>query len=125
MYYLSNLQADATKNLNFRQVVFTGAHLQVVLMCLKPNEDIGLEVHETLDQFFSVEQGYGKAIIDTRELILEPGVGFVIPAGAKHNIINTSATADLKMYTIYAPANHPANTIHRTKQDAEAAEKVS
>jgi mannose-6-phosphate isomerase-like protein (cupin superfamily) len=90
-------------------------------MCLKPNEEIGEEVHD-VDQFFRFEEGEGKVVIDGEETLVKDGWAVVVPAGAKHNIINTSGTESLKLYTIYSPAHHPDGTIHKTKEEALAAE---
>jgi len=92
-------------------------------MCLKPNEEIGMEIHENVDQFFRIEAGVGKAIIDGAEFELTEGIGLVVPCGSQHNIINTSSTDVFRLYTIYSPANHPAGTIHKTKEEAMKAEE--
>ena len=89
-------------------------------MSLKPNEEIGEEIHEDTDQFFRVETGEGKVIIDGNEYEVEDGSAVVVPAGAKHNVINTSSTEDLKLYTIYSPAHHKDGIVHSTKAQAEA-----
>ena len=102
----SHIEQDALANKNFRQVLYTGKHSQLVLMSLRPNEEIGLEVHSDPDQFFRVEAGPGKCIIDDNAYELQDGMAIVVPEGAKHNIINTSDTEDLKLYTIYSPAHH-------------------
>lgn len=120
--YVDNIEQATQNNTNFRQVVFTGAHSQLVLMCLQPNEDIGMEVHPTVDQFFRFESGQGKVLINGEEHPISDGSAVVVPAGANHNIINTSATDQLKLYTIYSPANHPDGTIHATKAVAAEAE---
>jgi mannose-6-phosphate isomerase-like protein (cupin superfamily) len=118
----ANIEKEAEQNDFFRKVLFTGQHCQVVLMCLNPKEEIGMEVHKTIDQFFRIESGIGLAIIDDVEYELSPGIGLVVPAGSNHNIINTSETEKMKLYTIYSPANHPEGTIHKTKEEAMAAE---
>jgi len=120
--YVENIEEKTIQNTNFRTVLFTGAHMQLVVMSLKPLEDIGMEVHPNVDQFFRFEQGEGKVIMDGEESIVGPSSVVVIPAGTNHNIINTSATEDLKLYTIYSPANHPAGTVHVTKAEAMASE---
>jgi mannose-6-phosphate isomerase-like protein (cupin superfamily) len=117
--FKSNIEKDSLKNENFRKVVYTGKHLQVVLMSLKPGEDIGLETHVTTDQFFRFEGGKGKCIIDGNEYKVENGDAIVVPAGAKHNVINTDSVNGLKMYTIYAPPQHKDGLINATKEDAE------
>lgn len=121
--YSSNIADITMKNTNFRQVLFTGSHLQLVVMSLLPNEDIGAEVHEQVDQFFRIEKGQGKAILDGVETALSDDSVVVVPAGTLHNIINTSATEMLKLYTIYSPPQHKDETVHKTKFEAEEAEK--
>jgi mannose-6-phosphate isomerase-like protein (cupin superfamily) len=117
--FKSNIEKDALKNENFRIVLYSSKHLQVVLMSLKPGEDIGLETHVSTDQFFRFEGGKGKCIIDGNEYKVENGDAIVIPAGAKHNVINTDSVNGLKMYTIYAPPQHKDGLINTTKKDAE------
>ena len=109
-------------NGNFRKVLYTSKHSQLVLMSLKPEQDIGMEVHEENDQFFRFEIGQGKCVIDGNEYELSDGVAVVVPAGAQHNIINTSKTEDLKLYTIYSPAHHKDGIVRATKEEAEAKE---
>lgn len=122
MIYHTNIE-DATKtNSNFRQVLFTGAHQQLVVMSLLPGEEIGMEVHANVDQFFRFEEGTGKVITDDGEFTVADNDVIIVPAGTNHNIINTGDVA-LKLYTIYAPANHPDGTIHKTKAEAVAAEE--
>jgi mannose-6-phosphate isomerase-like protein (cupin superfamily) len=115
-----NIEKDALENNNFRKVLYTGKHSQLVLMSLKPKEEIGMEIHADNDQFFRFEKGQGKCIIDGNEYELADGVAIIIPAGAEHNIINTSDTDDLKMYTMYSPAHHKDGIIRTTKAEAEA-----
>jgi len=111
---------DATKeNENFRKVLYTSKYSQLVLMCLKPGEEIGAEVHEDHDQFFRFEKGQGKVIIDDNEYAVEDDFAVVVPAGANHNVINTG-DGNLKLYTIYSPAEHRHDVVHETKQDAMA-----
>lgn len=110
-------------NTFFRKVLSTQAHSQLVIMCLQPNEDIGMEVHHKEDQFIRVEKGTGKAVIGGAEHQLFDGVAVIVPAGTEHNIINTSADERMHLYTIYSPAHHPDGTIHHTKEDALEAEK--
>lgn len=117
--YIENIEQLTLANTNFRQVVYTAKNSQLVLMSIKPGEDIGAEVHE-LDQFIRCEAGEGKAILDGVETAIGDGSAIVVPAGAKHNVVNTSETEDLKLYTIYSPPEHIDGTIHITKQDAEA-----
>ena len=117
--YKSNIEKDTLKNNNFRKVLYTGHHLQLVLMSIKAGEDIGEEIHKTHDQFFRFESGAGKCIIDGNEYKVKGGDAIVIPAGAKHNIINTDEEAALKLYTIYSPPNHKDAIVRATKADAE------
>ncbi len=115
---------DLTKeNTYFRRVLFTAPHSQLVLMALKPGEEIGEEVHEENDQFFRFEEGEGKVVIDSVEHDVKDGSAVVVPAGASHNIINTSDSSYLKMYTIYSPSHHPDGTVHQTKEEAMKAEE--
>lgn len=116
--YTINIEEKALQNENFREVLYTGQHSQLVVMSLLPNEEIGREVHAIVDQFIRVEKGEAKAIINGEEHILSDGVAIVVPAGAEHNIINTSSENKLKLYTIYSPAHHKDQTVHKTKQDA-------
>ena len=117
--FKSSIEKDALKNTNFRKVLYTSKHLQVVLMSLKPGEEIGAEIHKTIDQFFRFESGKGKCIIDGNEYNVENGDAIVVPAGSKHNVINTDTGKELKMYTIYTPPNHQDGIINRTKKDSE------
>lgn len=121
--YLTNIEKKTLENSRFRQVLFTGPHTQLVVMALKPGEDIGLETHDDVDQFIRVEAGNGTALLDGKEHVLEDGAAVVIPAGTKHNIINNSRTEALKLYTIYSPPEHPDGTIHETKAEADAYER--
>lgn len=121
--YSSNIEKDTLENEHFRKVLYTSKHSQLVLMSLKPGEEIGMEIHDENDQFFRFEKGQGKCIIDSDEYDLADGSAIVVPAGAQHNIINTSKTEDLKLYTIYSPAHHKDGTIHATKEDAETDEE--
>lgn len=118
--YTTNIEKDTLENNNFRKVLYTGKHSQLVLMSLKPKEEIGMEVHSDNDQFFRFEKGAGKCIIDGNEYELSDGTVIVVPAGAEHNIINTSDTEDLKLYTIYSPAHHKDGIVRVTKEEAEA-----
>lgn len=119
--YVGNIEKEAEENENFRKVLNTAPHSQLVVMNLQPNEDIGMEVHNDNDQFIRIEQGEGKSILNGEESALESGSAVVIPAGTNHNIINTSSSDEMKIYTIYSPAHHPDGTIHKTKADAQAA----
>jgi mannose-6-phosphate isomerase-like protein (cupin superfamily) len=123
--YVGPIEKQTLKNTYFRQVLYTGKHAQLVLMCLKPGEDIGDEVHPNVDQFFRVEQGEAKFVFNEKqERTAQDGDAVVVPAGTYHNVINTSKTVPLKLYTIYSPPNHPDGTIHKTKAEAEAAEAL-
>lgn len=115
----ANIEKETLENTNFRKVLYTGKHSQLVLMSLKPNEEIGMEVHGDNDQFFRFEKGEGKCIIDGNEYVLGDGSVIVVPSGAEHNIINTSNTEDLKLYTIYSPAHHKDGLVKATKIEAE------
>jgi mannose-6-phosphate isomerase-like protein (cupin superfamily) len=120
--YHANIEKLTLANNNFRQVLFTAPHSQLVLMSLKPGEEIGMEVHENVDQFFRFEKGSGKIILGGEETIISDGDVAIVPAGTQHNVINTSTSEELKLYTIYSPANHPDGTVHPTKADAEKTE---
>jgi len=121
--YVGPIEKISEKNKYFRKVLHTGKHLQLVVMSLKPKEEIGREMHKGVDQFFRVEEGRAKFVFGTKEVhLVAAGGAVVVPAGTYHNVINASATSPLKLYTIYTPPNHKAGTIHRTKAAAEAAE---
>lgn len=115
----SNIEKDTLENDNFRKVLYTGKHSQLVLMSLLPKEEIGMEVHSDNDQFFRFENGQGKCIIDGNEYEVGDGIAIVVPAGASHNVINTSSTEKLKLYTIYSPAHHQDGVVRATKKEAE------
>ena len=114
-----NIEEATLENDNFRKVLYTSKHSQLVLMNLKPKEEIGMEVHEENDQFFRFEKGQGKCIIDGNEYEVGDGFAVVVPAGAQHNIINISETEELKLYTIYSPAHHKDQIVCSTKKEAE------
>ena len=116
--FVQDIESLALKNGEFRRVLYTARHCQLVLMSLKPSEEIGAEVHE-LDQFFRVEEGSGEAVLDGARTALRAGFAVVVPAGTKHNIINTG-NVPLKLYTLYAPPNHRDGVVHPTRADAEA-----
>jgi mannose-6-phosphate isomerase-like protein (cupin superfamily) len=118
--YITNIENDTLQNEYFRKVLYTAQHSQLVLMSLQPKEDIGEEIHEIVDQFIRIEKGEGKAILNGEEHTLTDGSAIVIPAGTKHNIVNTSREKKLKLYTIYSPAHHKDKTIHKSKKDALA-----
>jgi len=121
--YVTNIEQESPENDSFREVLFTAENMQLVLMALEPGEDIGLETHNDIDQFIRVEAGQGKAILNGNEHVLEDGSSVVIPAGIEHNVINESASEPLKLYTIYAPPEHPHGTIHKNKAEAIEYEK--
>jgi mannose-6-phosphate isomerase-like protein (cupin superfamily) len=116
--YVQNIESVAIGNDDFRRVLYTARNCQLVVMALKPQEDIGEEVHK-LDQFFRVEQGHGEAVLDGVKTAIKAGYAVVVPAGARHNIINTGAEP-LKLYTLYSPPNHRDSVVHHTRADAEA-----
>lgn len=116
--FCSNIENDTLSNKNFRKVLYTGKHSQLVLMKLNPQEEIGMEVHKDNDQFFRFEYGEGKVIIDGTTYKIKDGFAVIVPAGAKHNVINTSKTKELKLYTIYSPAHHKDGIVRATKKDA-------
>lgn len=116
--YVQDIEGIAQRNENFRKVLYTAQHCQWVVMALKPKEEIGAEVHK-LDQFFRVEQGTGEAVIDGVTTAIRAGYAVLVPAGAKHNVIN-SGTEPLKLYTIYSPPNHRDGVVHHTRADATA-----
>ena len=120
--YISNIEKGTLENDNFRQVLYTGKYSQLVLMSLKSKEEIGMEVHPDNDQFFRFEQGIGKVIIDGNEYEVKDGFAVIVPAGAQHNVINTSQTEALKLYTIYSPAHHKDGIVRATKEEAIANE---
>lgn len=118
--FASNIEEDTLGNANFREVLYTSKHSQLVLMALKPKEEIGMETHSDNDQFFRIESGDGRVIIDDSEYFVSDGYAIVVPAGAKHNVINASETEYLKLYTIYSPAHHKDGIMRVTKAEAEA-----
>ena len=121
--YSINIEKATEDNENFRQVLYTAKHSQLVLMSLKPGEEIGEEVHDNLDQFFRFEEGEGKVVIDETEHEVEDGFAVIVPAGSKHNVINTSSEEPLKLYTIYSPPEHRDGVMRQTKEEAEAQEE--
>lgn len=122
--FIDNIETLALENTYFRRVLSTSDHSQLVLMCLKPSEEIGMETHPENDQFFRCEAGSGRVIMDGVESEFHDGFAFVIPAGTAHNVINASDSEELKLYTIYSPAHHPDGTVHATKEDAMRGESV-
>lgn len=120
--YVINIEKATVENNYFRKVLYTAKNMQLVLMNLKPGEDIGEEIHQ-LDQFIRIESGEGKAILNGIVHMISDGFSIIVPAGTKHNLINTSSSKPLKIYTLYAPPNHLDGTIHKTKADAEKDEE--
>lgn len=116
--YKDNIENSTRENTDFRRVLYTGDRLQLVLMSLKPGEEIGLEVHEENDQFFRFEAGRGKVIIDTTEYEVGDGDAVIVPRGAEHNVVNVSDKEDLKLYTLYAPPHHADGIIRATREEA-------
>jgi len=121
--YFGPIEKQALKNDYFRQVLFTGKYAQLVVMSLKPGEEIGNEVHPNVDQFFRIEQGEATFVLGGKEKhILKDGEAAIVPAGTYHNVINSSKTTTMKLYTVYSPPNHPDKTVHKTKAEADKAE---
>lgn len=120
MPYVGNIEKLTEENTNFRHVLFTSKNQQMVVMTLQPNEDIGEEVHPAVDQFLRIESGQGKVIMHGEETVIAAGSAIIVPAGTKHNVINTSQTQPMKLYTVYSPPNHPDGKIHTTKAEALA-----
>lgn len=121
MAYVINIEQETLSNQKFRRVLYTAKNSQLVVMSLLPKEEIGMETHQ-LDQFIRIERGEGKAVLNGQEYELNSGSAVVIPAGTQHNIINTSATDEMKIYTVYSPPNHQDGKVHITKADAMADE---
>lgn len=120
--YVGNIEEETLKNTNFRKVIFTGPKSQLVVMSLLPGEEIGAEVHNDHDQFIRIDQGQAKFVLDSEEFEASDGFAMVVPAGTNHNVINIGQ-AELKLYTIYSPPEHPDGTIHATKADALKSEE--
>ncbi len=118
--FSTNIEKSTLDNKNYRKVLYTSKHSQLVLMSLGPKEEIGMEIHQDNDQFFRFEKGQGKCIIDGNEYEVRDGSAIVVPAGSQHNVINTSDEEELKLYTIYSPAHHKDGIIRVTKSEAEA-----
>ena len=117
--YVGPIETQTLKNAYFRQVLFTGKHTQLVVMCLQPGEEIGKEMHPNVDQFFRIEQGEARFVLSEKEEhLVRDGDAVVVPAGTYHNVLNTSKTTPLRLYTIYSPPNHPDGTVHKTKTEA-------
>ena len=117
--FKSNIEHDTLDNTNFRKVLYTGKHSQLVVMSLRPNEEIGLETHDENDQFLRFEGGEGKVFIDGNEYSVEDGDAVIVPAGAEHNVVNVSDSEELKFNTIYSPPHHKDQIVRKTKQEAE------
>ncbi|WP_440951377.1 cupin domain-containing protein [Methanosphaerula subterraneus] len=116
--FVADIEKETKKNTDFRRVLYTGKFSQLVLMSLKPGEEIGEEVHDDVDQFFRFEEGEGAVVIDDAEHKVKDGSAVVVPSGAKHNVLNTSKTADLKLYTIYSPPEHQDKVVRKTRKEA-------
>ena len=121
-FYQDNIEEETLENEDFRRVLFTGDHSQLVVMAIGPGEEIGQEVHDAVDQFFRFEAGEGKVIIDGDEFEVGDGDAVIVPAGAEHNIINISLSEKLKLYTLYSPPHHKEGTVRETKEEAMASE---
>jgi mannose-6-phosphate isomerase-like protein (cupin superfamily) len=121
-YYVGNIEDDTVDNENFRKVLFTGPNSQLVVMSLGPGEEIGEETHD-LDQFICFEAGHGEVVLDGESHEVEDDFGVVIPAGTRHNVINKSDSEPLKLFTVYSPPEHEPDTVHKTKAEADEAEK--
>lgn len=117
--YVQDIEKVTKRNQDFRHVLYTGKHLQLVMMSLKPGEEIGEETHKDRDQFFRVEEGEGQLLIDGKTHEIEDDMAIVVPAGARHNMINTG-DKPLKIYTLYGPPNHADKTVQATKAEAKA-----
>ena len=121
--FVANIESLTLKNGSYRKVLYTGKYSQLVLMSLKPGQEIGEEVHEDHDQFFRFEVGHGAVIIDGVKSRVRDGSGVVVPSGARHNVINTSKDTELKLYTIYSPPEHQDGIVRRTKKEADEVEE--
>ena len=121
--YFANIEEETLSNSDFRRVLYTGKHAQLVLMSLPAGSEIGMEVHEENDQFFRFESGTGLVVIDGNNYQVSDGSAIIVPAGAEHNVVNTSQTEDLKLYTIYSPPHHKDGIVRATKEQAEANEE--
>jgi mannose-6-phosphate isomerase-like protein (cupin superfamily) len=121
--YVVNIEKETKKNTDFRRVLYTGKHSQLVFMSLKPGEEIGEETHDHVDQFFRFEAGEGNVIIDGKEHKVTDGSAVIVPAGARHNVVNTSRRMNLRLYTIYSPPEHQDGVVRHTKKEAMASEE--
>jgi mannose-6-phosphate isomerase-like protein (cupin superfamily) len=120
--YTVDIEKKTLANNYFRKVLFTGKHTQLVVMCLKPGEEIGNEVHPKVDQFFRIEQGRALFVLRGKKIVAKNGDAVIVPAGTYHNVINDAKTIRLKLYTLYSPPNHADGTVHKTKAAAMMAE---
>ena len=118
--YSGDIEQATIKNNDFRRVLYTGHHAQLVLMSIDPGDSIGSEIHEGNDQFFRFEAGHGIVVIDDNEYEVKDGSAIIVPAGSRHNVVNTSGTQTLKLYTLYAPSHHKDGIVRATRQAAEA-----
>lgn len=118
--YISNIEQKTLENSFFREVLYTSQHIQLVVMALPPKGEIGAEVHPTTDQFFRIEAGTGSLVVNGESHQVKDGNAIVVPAGTEHNVINTSETEELKLYTLYAPPHHKDGIVHKTREEAEA-----
>lgn len=121
--YVVDIEKETERNTDFRRVLYTGKHSQLVLMSIKPGEEIGEETHDDVDQFFRFEEGEGKVIIDGVEHPVKDGNGVIVPAGARHNVINASKLVNLRLYTIYSPPEHQDGVVRHTRKEAMASEE--
>jgi mannose-6-phosphate isomerase-like protein (cupin superfamily) len=121
--FVTDIEAATTTNTDYRRVLYTGKYCQLVLMSLKPGEEIGEEVHDDVDQFFRFEEGEGEVVIDGARNPVKDGSGVIVPSGARHNVVNTSTTEDLKLYTIYSPPEHQDGVVRKTKRAADEQEE--
>ena len=121
--FVADIEKETVKNTDFRRVLYTGKFSQLALMCLKPGEEIGEEVHDDIDQFFRFEEGEGAVVIDGVKHTVKDGSAVVVPSGANHNVLNTSKTANLKLYTIYSPPEHRDTVVRKTREEAMAREE--
>jgi mannose-6-phosphate isomerase-like protein (cupin superfamily) len=121
--FTANIEEETLKNTDFRRVLYTGKYSQLVLMCLRPQEEIGMETHDDVDQFFRFEEGEGYVVIDKVRTAVRDGSGVIVPSGAEHNVVNSSKTKMLKLYTIYSPPEHQDKVVRRTKQEALSREE--
>ncbi len=121
--YVGPIEDLTEDNENFREVIHTSGKMQLVVMTLQPGEEIGKEVHPDVDQFFRIEEGVGKVVIDGEEAEFKDGDGIIAPAGSEHNVVNTSDSEKLKLYTVYTPPEHPDGTTHKNKAEADEYEK--